>query len=393
MKRQRTGYRPTFRNSSYEFRSATKFNYTSRLISMCLLCSAISAPAYAQSRVTLYGSIDLGVDFASNAGGNHQVQMSNAVGTASMWGILGEEDLGGGYATVFRLESGFNAANGAAGGGLAFSRQAYVGVRSDEFGTLTFGRQWSPMTDLISPLSLNGVYGGWYASHPNDMDNLNYTFSIPNAVKYVSPMIGGWVAEAMYAFGGQAGQFSANAVFSGALAWTQGGFTIGAGYLQINNPQATVIGYQSGGGYINTVYGADLVDARSQRIAGAGATYSFGPVQVFGNLTQVDFPQRSTSFDTRFRNAELSVAYRLNPATVAYGGFTYTEGHAPLMDQKTRYRQISLGVDYSLSKRTSVYADAVWQSAGGGVPAQIAGLDASSNSRQTVGHVGIKHFF
>ncbi|WP_176079857.1 porin [Paraburkholderia tropica] len=394
MKILRFGYRPEILLLLSNIRYANKSEFSLRLeILGLLLCGLLSTSAQAESRVTLYGSIDLGVDLASNVGASHQFRMANAVGTSTMWGLLGHEELGGGYATVFRVESGFNAANGDAGGGLAFSRQAYVGLLSDRFGTLTIGRQWSPMTDLISPLSLNGVYGGWYSAHPNDLDNLNYTFSIPNAVKYVSQNIDGVSVEIMYAFGGQPGQFSANAVFSGALSWRHGGFTIGVGYLQINDPQTTVIGYQSVGGYVNTVYGADLAQARSQRIAGIGASYSYGPVQVFGNLTQVDFPQRFSSLNTRFRNAELSVAYRINPAAIAYGGFTDTEGHAPLTSKKTHYRQINLGVDYSLSKRTSVYADAVLQSAGGGVPAQIAGLDAASNSHQAIGHVGVKHLF
>jgi hypothetical protein len=48
-----------------------------------------------------------------------------------------------GLSAIFTLENGFNASNGALGqNGRLFGRQAYVGLASTRYGTLTFGRQY-----------------------------------------------------------------------------------------------------------------------------------------------------------------------------------------------------------------------------------------------------------
>src|SRR5579859_8019999 len=104
-----------------------------------LLCAGIATTAHAQSSVTLYGILDTGIDFASNVNGNHLYQMASGVSAGSRWGVRGKEDLGGGLAAIFDLESGFNSTNGSLGSGLAFSRNAYVGLDSQTLGTVTLG--------------------------------------------------------------------------------------------------------------------------------------------------------------------------------------------------------------------------------------------------------------
>ena len=117
---------------------------------MALLCCAalgtFSTGTRAQSRVTLYGLIDEGIVFQSNTGGasgGKKIFLDSTSGlTGSRWGMKGDEDLGGGLHTIFTLESGINLNNGAfAQGGTAFGRQIFVGLNSDQLGSLTFGRQ------------------------------------------------------------------------------------------------------------------------------------------------------------------------------------------------------------------------------------------------------------
>lgn len=87
----------------------------------CLL----AGPAHAQSSVTLYGTIDAGLDYISNqkspagAGPAYGVQSGNV--STSRWGLRGNEDLGGGLGAVFTLENGFNGANGKFGNGATSS--------------------------------------------------------------------------------------------------------------------------------------------------------------------------------------------------------------------------------------------------------------------------------
>jgi predicted porin len=349
--------------------------------------------AHAQSSVTLYGVLDTGIDYASNVNGQHLWQMASGVSAGSRWGLRGKEDLGGGLMAIFDLESGFNSTNGGLGSGLAFSRNAYAGLRSGTLGTVTLGRQWDPIVDLLEPYSLNDYYGGWYFSHPNDMDNLDNGFAISNAVKYTSPTIAGFTGEALYSFGGQAGQFSNNAAYSAAAAYTNGPFSAGVGYLRVNDPQQAVQSYQNGAGYTNAVYGAYLANARSQGIFAAGLSYQLGAVKLMGNFTNVDFQQGDDGQDVKFQNYEVAGTFAATSALNLGAGFTYTEGRDHATDAEPKYQQVNLSAEYELSKRTAVYALAIYQHATGGAVAQIAGFDPSSNGKQVVGRVGIRHTF
>jgi len=122
------------------------------------LCSA-RVGSYAQSSLALYGLVYTGVELVTdaNASGDKLVGMPGIPGSLpSLWGIRGNEDLGGGYQAVFALESGFNPRAGDIGqGGRLFGRQAWVGL-TGRFGTLSFSRQY---TVTYQPLLGNDVLG------------------------------------------------------------------------------------------------------------------------------------------------------------------------------------------------------------------------------------------
>jgi predicted porin len=370
-----------------------KFKSSLKMIPAVVLCATAASAAHAQSSITLYGLLENGIDFASNVNGSHLYQMQSGVSAGSRWGVKGQEDLGGGIAAIFRLESGFSATNGKLGSGLAFSRNAYVGLSSKEAGTLTVGRQWDPVVDLVEPYSLNYAYGGWYFAHPNDMDNMDNGFPISNAVKYTSPTIGGFTGEALYSFGGQAGQFSDNSVWSAAGAYTNGPFSAGVGYLRVNTPQTAVQGYQNGGGFVNAVYGDYLVNARSQDILAAGASYQLGAFKLMGNYTNVNFQRGDAGQDVKFQNYEVAGIYTLNTSWSFGAGYTYTDGKNHATGQEPAYQQLNLVAEYALSKRTALYALTAMQRASGGTVAQIAGFSPSTNGKQAVGRVAVRHSF
>ena len=128
------------------------------LTTLTLAMLGISGIAHAQNTVTLYGIIDTGLTYVSNQGGGRFVGMTSGNESGSRWGLKGSEDLGGGLKTVFQLENGFNSTNGRLGqGGRMFGRQAFVGLSSDKWGTLTAGRQYDPLVDLIQPFQGDGL--------------------------------------------------------------------------------------------------------------------------------------------------------------------------------------------------------------------------------------------
>lgn len=78
------------------------------------LSLAFAVSAHAQSSVTLCGDMDLGIQYLTHAGsgGGKTIGPQSGNEQPSRSGFTGSEDLGGGYAAVFRLESGFNPGTG-----------------------------------------------------------------------------------------------------------------------------------------------------------------------------------------------------------------------------------------------------------------------------------------
>ncbi|WP_075792265.1 porin [Massilia putida] len=99
--------------------------------------------AHAQSQVAVYGVIDVALEHVSNAdaAGHGVTREPSLTGSLpSRLGFRGTEDLGGGLAAVFTLESGYNPDVGTLGqGGRIFGRQAWVGLRGG-WGMLQLGR-------------------------------------------------------------------------------------------------------------------------------------------------------------------------------------------------------------------------------------------------------------
>lgn len=186
---------------------------------LCLLTGLISAPAFAQSSVTLYGIIDNGITYVSNSGGSSLWKAASGSNLGSRWGLKGSEDLGGGLKAIFVLENGFNSYNGKLGqGGLEFGRQAWVGISHPWVGKLTMGRQYDSIVDYVGPTTLNLQSWGSSLAHANDIDNTNDAYRVNNSVKYVSPTVGGFTVSGMYALGGVAGQFGRNSTVAGGVS-------------------------------------------------------------------------------------------------------------------------------------------------------------------------------
>ena len=166
----------------------------------------------AQSTVTLHGSIDTSVGYAkvkSNAAFagptiDKGLEVFSGQQNGSRWGMRGTEDLGGGMAAVFALESGFSQDDGSMGqGGLLFGREAYVGLRGG-FGQVLIGRQYTPIDGMFA---FTGGYAieAWNKGSATAFGN---TGSIAanrirqnNSLKYVTPSMGGFSGTLMWAPG------------------------------------------------------------------------------------------------------------------------------------------------------------------------------------------------
>ncbi|MFL9947119.1 porin [Paraburkholderia agricolaris] len=378
------------------------------------LSGAFAISAHAQSSVTLYGLIDAGLIYTNNQGGHSNWQEVSSSTQNTVFGLKGSEDLGGGLHAVFKLEQGFLLNNGAqAFSGDGFGSQAWVGLQSDPYGTLTFGRQFDVMNDLVGPLTAEfNTWGGNMAAHPFENDNLaGNSVVLNNTVKYTSPTYRGVTFETMYAFSNKAGSFANNRSYGFGVSYTQGPVNLAAGYLQFNNA-----GGSSGGAATTGDTSANFL-AQRQRIWSLGGNYTFGPATVglVWSHTQLDNASGVFSFGTgtylgandasagslsgslRLDNYEANVKYALTPALSLSGAYTYTRG--AYNGSSPGWNTGMLQADYSISKRTDFYLEGVYQNVHGAPAdsvlshAMINTLSPSASNSQVAVTVGMRHAF
>ncbi|NIE84321.1 MULTISPECIES: porin [unclassified Burkholderia] len=376
----------------------------------------MAGAAHAQSSVTLYGILDEGLMLNTNAknvvngrnvGGRQFSVDSNAGTQGSRWGLKGREELGGGLAAIFQLESGFNVSNGQFGqGGTAFGRQAYVGLASRRFGTLTLGRQYDSVNDYVGNYGFAAAYGGSTTEHPGDLDNVNHTFRANNTVKYASPNFSGLTFGGTATLGGVAGQISQSSGYTLGVNYSAGPLGLGAAYEFFRNPSATgaILNSNASAASFNSLNSGYLGTnpANSLQIVAVGGSYRLGAA-VLGAVYSNTRYQNIGAFggaSATFNSYEINALYRFTPAFSTALEYNYTKGNAvrgELGDQS--YNQASLLFDYALSKRTDVYLLGTFQTASGTsstgarAVADIGGLGDSSNNHQAVVRVAIHHKF
>ena len=377
--------------------------------SLASLGFATASAVHAQSAVTLYGIIDAGLMYTNNvsksgsSGPLFQATSGNING--SRFGFRGAEDLGGGLKAVFVLENGFNVQSGKLGqDGREFGRQAYVGLASSQYGAITLGRQYDSLVDFVAPLSgTAGTFGDTGFAHPFDNDNLNHSVRMSNAVKYMSTDYAGFKFGTLYAFSNST-NFSQNRAYSFGASYSYGPLNAAAGYLQTNGSNSST----NTGGAIDTAEstangtGGFQVGSNRTRIFGGAVNYGFGPALVGFVYTHSQYVG-SNAFGLvngtmRFDNYELNGKYGLTSALSLGIADTYTDGHlsgATAFGADPKFNQINAQVVYSFSKRTDVYAEAMYQHAIGKDFVAFINTSggASSTANQVVGTVGIRTRF
>jgi predicted porin len=373
--------------------------------------AAFALPAFAQSSITLYGVIDEGINYTSNAGDKSAYQLESGYAQGSRWGLKGSEDLGSGLKAIFDLENGFDVnSGGLQEGGRIFGRQAFVGLTSANYGTLTFGRQYDSVVDYLAPTTANGNWGGYLLSHPYDNDNTDNSFRVNNTVKYASPSFAGLQFGGTYSFSNETG-FANNRTYSLGGQYTNGGLLVGAAYLEANNPGLTADGSIA-------TDDANFISERL-RIFGGGVNYTFGSATVGFAYTNTNVGQPSAT-DTsvyvgaitppnggamtalKFQNFEVNGKYQFTPAFFVGVQYVYTAAtmDATSGNENPRYHTFGLMADYNLSKRTDFYFQAAYQKVAGEKTdtvlddAYIPGsAGVSSSSNQVTVRAAIRHQF
>jgi predicted porin len=374
----------------------------------------LAAGAQAQSSVTLYGIADAGIAYVHNAqGANGQnqsslVKFSSGNVSGSRWGLKGTEDLGGGLAAVFQIENGYNLGTGTLGqGSREFGRKSVVGLSSSTLGTVTLGRQYDPIVDLVQGLTEDNYFGGTFAS-PGDLDNYDNSLRVSNSIKYVSPLFAGFQVEALYGVGGVAGASGNGQTYSFGAAYANGPLSLGAGYFYANGGNTTTGNVRtwtsSSDSLFNTVINSGFASAKSIQIVRVGGQYVIGAATLglaYSNTQYATDAFSAYHSTAKFNNGSVFFNYQITPALRTGVGYNYTSLTGP---SSAHYNQVNLGADYALSKRTDLYALAGYQKASGNtlnasgkvVSAQASigsfGVNSGTSS-QELAVVGIRHKF
>ncbi|VWC76466.1 outer membrane porin OpcP [Burkholderia lata] len=383
------------------------------------ICSVCAPATWAQSSATLYGIVDTGFTFNSNAGGARQYAMTSGNMSGNRWGLKGNEELGGGMSAIYTIEGGFSGATGAIGqNGTLFGRQVFVGL-SSKSGTLTFGRQYSTASDFVGGFESGLVWaagGAGYGAHPADVDNLDSFNRVNNAVKFQSVDYNGLSFGGMYSFGGKAGSIAQNQIWAVAASYAHGPFKAAAGYLSARSPNYSLWGDKTNdsltGSNMKSPVIAGYATAAAQDVFAAGGSYALGPATlsfVYSNtrflglggvaVAGMTSSQNAYSGVAVFNSYEGNVKYDVTPTLSLGASYAYTRNSGNNGSEGASYNQVNLGADYLLSKRTDLYALVVYQkvsgvdSTGNKAVAAIAGATQSNNDRQTVALVGIRHKF
>ncbi len=419
------------------------------------MVSLSAVAGVAQAEVTLYGILDMGIanltagqniNPTMPAGVPTQIIQSNTPGKSvttlapnglsqSVLGFKGNEDIDSDLKAGFMLEAGINPNTGSVTNGLLgltqgtvntstgedssragqlFNNRSVLYLTSREWGTLSFGRQYSISLDDIlkydpqqgayafSVVGFFGAYGGGGWTEDARLDN---------AIKY-NATFGKARLGALYQFGGVAGNNSANSAGQLALGTDLGNLSLDA-----------FVSYKKDGMGTSAAGGTASVPALKAIVADNKATalfakYTLGPATFMGGAEHIiysnpadggagyspiggyTYTQVVTNLFTIHKEVNLlygglryDITPALNLAASFYNAhqldFSGTGCSSSASLKCSGYMQgYALVADYHLSRRTDVYAGISPTSVNGGFVA--TGYIATEN---TTTMVGLRHMF
>ncbi|AHV91363.1 porin [Bordetella holmesii] len=351
------------------------------------LLAGFAGVAQAETSVTLYGIIDTGIGYNKLKGSNYdssRVGMINGVQNGSRWGLRGTEDLGDGLQAVFQLESGFDSGNGQSGqGSRLFGRQATIGLQSNSWGRLDFGRQTNIASKYFGSIDPFGA-GFGQANIGVGLSSAN-TVRYDNMVMYQTPSFSGFQFGVGYSFSADDTKTDKDGFVNGV--YTKNGAPGQTGFATADNTRAITTGLRYTNGPLNVALSYDQLNASNKlpnaqtnatpRAYAIGGSYDFEVVKLalaYGRTTDGWFtgqalPSGSTLFG--FTSNVFADGFKANSYMVGLsapiGGASNVFGSWQMVDPSNNkltnvkgadetMNVFSLGYTYDLSKRTNLYA-------------------------------------
>lgn len=290
-----------------------------RSIFLAAVATLAAGSALAQSSVTVYGRLNMTAERFKGANNKSTYLLNN---NASRIGFKGTEDLGGGLNASFLLEHGFSPDTGAAAATF-WGRESWVAIGGG-FGKVRLGN--------MGPTNAYFTTADYISMHNHDTgtseDRLYlYPGRATNMIAYTSPNLGGLVVDAQLGLSENSNN-GRTYVLTGN--YDAGPLHLGASYLQ------------EGAGQPGRVKSKE---------------YGLRGLYELGDLTFGAYYIRNDGFfgaNTKRNSYRGSVMYAMGPGELHlnYGAAGDVKGLAGAQNAK----QLTLGYNYNLSKRTKVYS-------------------------------------
>jgi predicted porin len=380
----------------------------------------VAGTAQAQSSVTVYGVLDIGVSEVKNdttAHSNGQTTSARISNTGngdgslatSRLGFRGTEDLGKGRRANFQLEFDLTDAGtgGTRGNGASASstttgtyaqlgaRYSWVGLEDAKLGQLRLGQQETTMHSVFTAGlagGANNAAGSIYSSSDtvngiSDIAARNrpYDVFVSRAITYISPVVSGVrfeVQSANYSSTGTSGNVAdlRNSLNAASLKYSAGKLNLAAAM------QTTKV---------DSSAAANNVTTRDS--SAFSANYDFGAVRAFG-VYSTDKVTEHNGVTRDGKATELGLQLPMGKTMFWASAFegdrkgtglnAPTSGATGLENQNADVSGYQVGVRNDLSKRTAIYAIYGQQ--------EIKGTAAANNKAkvETTGmSVGVRHSF
>lgn len=284
---------------------------------------AFAGAAQAQSNVTIYGAMDIGVIKATGS------TLALGRGDNNKLGFKGKEDLGDGLSANFRLEMRFEPDTGGTesrGRRPLFQGRSVVGL-AGAFGSIKLGRDLTAVQDPIADFdpfgfatvgSLDAIVGN-YSSDPSYAGSSGNRFS--NGLYYSTPVMGGFQVNATLA---------TKEGLNGGPELNANPYSLSATYSQ--GPLAAMVGVER--------------STAEDKFWTVNGSYKVGPANLIASYSRLN--RLVGGRDTNWLVAA-DIAAGVGSVKVGYGQIKPENAGAD--------KQVSLGYWHNLSKRTMLYTD------------------------------------
>jgi len=316
------------------------------------LFGAFAAQAQAQSAVVIYGTLDAGVSKSTGRTTEIGARDNNKLG------FMGTEDLGNGLKALFQLEMRYAPDTGLLEGGNTrplFQGQSRVGLQG-AFGTVRLGRgltalqetstRFEPWSGIPSKAGFQSdlMVAGYTSDPLSGNPSVNSRNRFSNALFYNTPVFAGFQANATV------GTKEAN----GGNALVGTGTTFAPQFAA--NSEASAVPYSLSATYDNgpiaamAAYERNAVETKLWSVA--GSFKMMDALKLMASYQQQDQGETVIGGNDKTKAWVLGANYTMGP-----GKFLAGYGQKD-PDGQPKTKQVSLGYEYSLSKRTYVYVDA-----------------------------------